>query len=164
MEGAFIISVIFGIEFLLFAIVMTTSFILEHRKYNRLKYEHKTAIKAVDSAKKAVSSLTAKTPTLDISERIMAGNQLIELIDHIIDIEIVNTRKYEIFLNKKNPNLDVDHVLEKVSRATFKALKGDVLENRDGIFSAEWLMLYIQKRTTVLYLSYINNVAPLDAE
>lgn len=151
MECAFMVSIMIGGEFFLGMMVAITAYIFQRRKYNHLKYDYEVIAKKLEVA-------TSRKANLVISERVEAGNQLIELIDHIITIEILSARKYEIFLNKQNPNLDVDRVIKDVAHDTFAALRKDLILDENGIFDKDWIMRYITKRTTDLYLSYMTKI------
>lgn len=98
--------------------------------------------------------------TMDGNERIKYTNDLLTFIDNTITSELLNEKRFDIFLHQKNKNLDFDEVLRNVSTNTFNALQEDVLVDPNLIIKSEYLMRYIQKRTFVIYFKYIeNNVA-----
>ena len=98
--------------------------------------------------------------TMDGNERIKYTNDLLTFIDNTITSELLNEKRFDIFLRQKNKNLDFDAVLRNVSTNTFNALQEDVIVDPNLIIRSEYLMRYIQKRTFVIYFKYIeNNVA-----
>lgn len=98
--------------------------------------------------------------TMDGNERIKYTNDLLTFIDNTITSELLNEKRFDIFLRQKNKNLDFDAVLRNVSTNTFNALQENVIVDPNLIIRSEYLMRYIQKRTFVIYFKYIeNNVA-----
>lgn len=98
--------------------------------------------------------------TMDGNERIKYTNDLLTFIDNTITSELLNEKRFDIFLRQKNKNLDFDAVLRNVSTNTFNALQEDVIVDPNLIIRSKYLMRYIQKRTFVIYFKYIeNNVA-----
>lgn len=96
-------------------------------------------------------------PTLPFNIRIEASENLLNMIDDLITTEIISARKYEILLNQKNKNLDVDNVISEVASNVFNAMKDDVITSPDCIYNEKFIMSYIQKRTILRYLIYVNN-------
>lgn len=94
-------------------------------------------------------------PNMRIDERINATKELFNLIDLLIDYEIINNRRFEIYLDKKDTNLNVDQMLKDVSSAVFKFIKTDIFVDKNNIVTYECLFNYIQKRTFVEYFNYI---------
>ena len=92
-----------------------------------------------------------------IVDRMEYNNQLLVLIDTLITVEIINEKKAEILLNKKEKNIDADEVIEYVSKTVFEAINPNVVVHPDNILTSEYIMKYIQKRTVYMVLSYITD-------
>lgn len=98
--------------------------------------------------------LLDQSPSMPIGDRVDSTNQLLELIDAMISLEIMSTKRFEIFLDKKSKNIDFDNVISEVSTSVFESIKPNVFDDKDNIVSSQYLMSYIQKRTLVQYLTY----------
>ena len=78
--------------------------------------------------------------TMDGNERIKYTNDLLTFIDNTITSELLNEKRFDIFLRQKNKNLDFDAVLRNVSTNTFNALQEDVIVDPNLIIRSEYLM------------------------
>lgn len=138
--------IIVGIIFMILISSSIIYYIVYIIKQNELKKTHQLEL--------------SNRPTLTIKQRVELDNSLFEFIDELIELEIVHKRKFEIFLHQKNKNLDIDNVLEDVSLSVFNAIRQDVFTDSNNIVTEKYLMSYIQKKTFISYLMYIeNNVA-----
>lgn len=108
-----------------------------------------------------VAKMQYPEPTMRIDERLQYNKELIGFIDDLVTTELVNNKRFDIFLKTDKKNIDFDKVLTDVSTNVFDALKPDVFVNPDNILTSDYLMKYIQKRTFLMYFHYIENrVAP----
>ena len=107
-----------------------------------------------------INKLKSSVPTLSIDRRLDYNQNLLLFIDSMIELELVNEKRFELFLNKNDKNLDIDKVLKSISTTVFESLNPDIYTSSDNIVTAEYLMNYIQKKTFMVCMSYIqNNVA-----
>ena len=66
------------------------------------------------------------SPTMNLNERLKFTTDILSLLDELIATEIINERRFELFLSAKNKNLDVDEVIKNVSTRVFKAIKPQI--------------------------------------
>lgn len=154
-----IISDIIWIAIISVLIISSVLFhIIKIRQWNNKENDYITLIETQQT-------LLDNKPTLDIKDRVSATKELFSLIDVLIEYEIINNRRFEIFLEKKNKNLDFNNVLEEVGTTVFSSLRSDIYTDKNNLVTKECLMHYIQKRTFVeyfLYLKNINDTSPLE--
>lgn len=110
--------------------------------------------------KDSIEHIKSSVPTLSIDRRLEYNQNLLTFIDGMIEVELVNEKRFELFLNKPDKNLDIDKVLKSISTIVFESLNPDIYTTTDNIVTAEYLMNYIQKKTFMVCMSYVqNNVA-----
>ena len=115
----------------------------------------------VSRALDVVNKIQYPEPTMRVDERLQYNKELISFIDELVTTELVNNKRFDIFLKTDRKNIDFDKVLTDVSTDVFNALKPDIFVNPDNILTSDYLMKYIQKRTFLMYFQYIENrVAP----
>lgn len=115
----------------------------------------------VSRALDEVNKIQYPEPTMRVDERLQYSKELISFIDELVTTELVNNKRFDIFLKTDRKNIDFDKVLTDVSTDVFNALKPDIFVNPDNILTSDYLMKYIQKRTFLMYFQYIENrVAP----
>lgn len=107
--------------------------------------------------KNQMNQVLLSIPTMRINDRLRYTQELLSFIDELISIEIINEKRFDIFLDIKNKNLNVDEVIEIVSSNVFNSLTNDIFINKDNILTEKYLMSYIQKKTFISYLTYIKN-------
>ena len=107
--------------------------------------------------KNQMNQVLLSIPTMRIDDRLRYTQELLSFIDELISIEIINEKRFDIFLDIKNKNLNVDEVIEIVSSNVFNSLTNDIFINKDNILTEKYLMSYIQKKTFISYLTYIKN-------
>lgn len=110
---------------------------------------------AIDS----IVEIRNKTPALALDTRVSVTEDILGLIDSMISTELINIKRFEIILNKPSKNLDYEEVIKIVSDKVFHAIEPDVLTSPDIILTSSYLLDYIQKRTSIEYLTYIKNNA-----
>lgn len=104
------------------------------------------------------SEALADKPTLPIQDRVESTQNLFNLIDILIDYTIISDREYDILLEKKSKNLDVEDAIERISKAVFNSIQPSVYTDVNNVVTKECLMFYIQKRTFVEYFMYLKRV------
>lgn len=88
------------------------------------------------------------------------NRELLSFIDTLIENEIINEKRFDLFLDQKNKNIDVDKVIKDVSTRVFSAIKPEVYVDSKNIITDTYIMSYIQKKTFIICMMYIqNNVA-----
>ena len=95
-------------------------------------------------------------PTLEIDQRIKCTRELLTLIDDTVALELVNNKRYEIFLNANVNNRDVDKDIEEIASNVFNSLKPEIFSDKNLVMTEEYLMKYIQKRTFVAVFTYVD--------
>ena len=124
---------------LIMLLVFVRNFLSGKKKLTRVKED----IKKLDIAKDPMSV------------RVSSMESLLKIIDVMISTSIISRRKFEIFLNTKNKNLDYDTVIKDVSKEVMEGLRENVFLDNDLIFSQKYLMKYIIDKTTISYIAYI---------
>lgn len=95
-------------------------------------------------------------PTLEIDQRIKCTRELLTLIDDTVALELINNKRYEIFLGGKQNFRDVDSDIEEIATNVFNSLRPEVFSDKNLVMTEEYLMKYIQKRTFVAVFSYVD--------
>lgn len=96
-----------------------------------------------------------KSPSMMGDDRIKYTNDLLLFIDNTITSELLNEKRFDIFLHQQNKNLDFDEVIKKVSSNTFNAIQKNIFMDENLMVTPEYLMRYIQKKTFITYFTYI---------
>ena len=97
------------------------------------------------------------SPTMNLNERLKFTTDILSLLDELIATEIINERRFELFLSAKNKNLDVDEVIKNVSTRVFKAIKPQIYIHPDNILDDNYFMTYIQKKTFIEFMTFLTN-------
>lgn len=93
-------------------------------------------------------------------DKLEFNKELLSFIDFLIENEIINEKRFDLFLNQKDKNIDIDNVIKDVSTKVFCALKPEVYTDSKNIITETYIMSYIQKKTFIVCMIYIqNNVA-----
>lgn len=132
---------------IIFIFIIIGLFIWMRRKINKIYVD----------ANNLVLNVKQSIPTLNSLDRLNYTKDFCAFIDEMINQEIINIRRFEILLNQPNKNLDVDNVIKEVSSKVFNSIKKELFDDPNNIVTREYLMSYIQKRTVVFYINYINN-------
>ena len=100
-------------------------------------------------------------PNMNLNERLTYTKDILEFIDSLIDMELIYAKKDELFLKNSDgesaplKNTDFDQIISTISSNVFAALKEDVYRSPDNILEDTYLLRYIQKRTVLSYLTYV---------
>jgi hypothetical protein len=100
-------------------------------------------------------------PSMNLNERLTYTKDILEFIDSLIDMELIYAKKDELFLKNSDgdsaplKNTDFDQIISTISSNVFTALKEDVYKSPDNILEDVYLLRYIQKRTVLSYLTYV---------
>lgn len=105
-----------------------------------------------------VNDILENRPAVPIQERTQYTIDLLSLIDNLIDYEIISNRRYEIFLNQKIKNIDVDKEYNEIANQIFSYLSPDIFDDPNNIITQKAIMSYIQKRSFVEFMRYIQNM------
>jgi hypothetical protein len=108
----------------------------------------------------ALEAMASRIPSLNVNQRLEYNKNLLSFIDDMINLEILNEKRFSIFLNQPDKNLDIDNVLKKISTKVFESIQPELYNDPNNILTSEYIMSYIQKKTFIVCLTYIqNNVA-----
>lgn len=117
----------------------------------------------IETRKSEPLTIENTQPQLTSIDKIKYTNELFDLIDELIQLELLNRKRFEIFLNEPNKNLDVDQVLKDISTSVYVGLSSDVIIAKDCVVTQDYIMRYIQKKTFIAYFTYLrNNVSDQD--
>ena len=123
--------------------------------YTSNKYASK--IKEItDNSNQIINSFNDNKPTLEIDQRIKCTRELLTLIDDTVSLELINNKRYEIFLSSNINNRDIDKDIEDIARSVFESLRPEVFSDKNLVMTEEYLMKYIQKRTFVAVFTYVD--------
>ena len=123
--------------------------------YTTNKYASK--IKEItDNSNQIINDFNDNKPTLEIDQRIKCTRELLTLIDDTVSLELINNKRYEIFLNSNINNRDIDKDIEDIARSVFESLRPEVFSDKNLVMTEEYLMKYIQKRTFVAVFTYVD--------
>ena len=123
--------------------------------YTTNKYASK--IKEItDNSNQIINNFTDNKPTLEIDQRIKCTRELLTLIDDTVSLELINNKRYEIFLSSNINNRDIDKDIEDIARSVFESLRPEVFSDKNLVMTEEYLMKYIQKRTFVAVFTYVD--------
>ena len=123
--------------------------------YTSNKYSNQ--IKEItDKSNQIINDANDSKPTLEIDQRIKCTRELLTLIDDTVALELINNKRYEIFLNTNINNRDVDKDIEEIASNVFNSLKPEIFNDKNLVMTEEYLMKYIQKRTFVAVFTYVD--------
>lgn len=123
--------------------------------YTTNKYASK--IKEItDNSNQIINDFNDNKPTLEIDQRIKCTRELLTLIDDTVSLELINNKRYEIFLSSNINNRDIDKDIEDIARSVFESLRPEVFSDKNLVMTEEYLMKYIQKRTFVAVFTYVD--------
>lgn len=100
-----------------------------------------------------------KMPTMSMKDRVDTTQNLFEIIDTLIQYEILNRRRYDAFLKQKTTIGDVDNTATEIAGQVFKTLNPSIFGDSNAIITDAGIMDYIQKRTIIELLVYLQNNA-----
>lgn len=109
-----------------------------------------------DNSNQIINNFNDNSPTLEIDQRIKCTRELLTLIDDTVTLELINNKRYEIFLSSNVNNRDIDKDIEDIARSVFESLRPEVFSDKNLVMTEEYLMKYIQKRTFVAVFTYVD--------
>lgn len=142
-----ILCIIIGIMAITFIFLIVLLRSAYHKKLDNLNVKF-TAL---------IDDMEKRIPTITIDKRLEFNIELLHFIDAMVELEVINQKRFDIFLDKPSKDLDVDRVLQDVSKKIFESLKPEIYTAPDNIVTAEYLMDYIQKKTFITYFTYLKN-------
>ncbi len=97
----------------------------------------------------------------DDSTKLQFTKDLLEFIDSLVDTELINSKRFELILdsvsNERKPKVDIDNSIKEISTNVFDAIKPQIYDSPYSILKQEYLMKYIQKRSFLACMAYIEN-------
>lgn len=105
---------------------------------------------------KIVAQYEDDKPTLEIDQRIKCTRELLILIDDTVALELINNKRYEIFLNTNVNNRDIDKDIEEIATNVFNSLRPEIFSDKNLVMTEDYLMKYVQKRTFVAVFTYVD--------
>lgn len=140
----------FGIVAVIIAVGFFSGYLYTSNKYA-------AQIKEItDSSNQIINDFNDNKPTLEIDQRIKCTRELLTLIDDTVSLELINNKRYEIFLSSNANNRDIDKDIEDIARSVFDSLRPEVFSDKNLVMTEEYLMKYIQKRTFVAVFTYVD--------
>ena len=95
---------------------------------------------------------------LPLDDRIKTAISLSDLISTMIDYEVVSILQTYAMLNKPYEVSAMDNDIKKISSNVFNAIKPNIYDNHELIWTKEYLMQYISKRSTqVFFVNIVNH-------
>lgn len=94
--------------------------------------------------------------SLNPRERLNFTTEFLDMITTLINIEIVNHKRFQLLLGQETKNIDYDKTIKEVATAVFEAIKKEFFLEDDHILTETYLMSFIQKNTTLVYLQFLN--------
>ena len=111
------------ISILIMCAILPLSIVIYYRKRTgELGY---TVSEALDE----ISKIKQQTPTMRIDDRLAYNKELILFIDDLVTTELINSKRFDIFLKTDKKNIDFDKILTDVSTNVFEALKPAIFVN-----------------------------------
>ena len=90
--------------------------------------------------------------------RVASTNAVLNLIDTIIRNEVVSVLKTYASLGEPYKTMNTADDIEKISTKVFNALKKEIFADNDTVLTDEYLMTYINERTTLEFLIESRNI------
>ena len=154
MKTEYIVMIVLGVTTLLGLIVNIVQFVVNRKKDKKVV---ETISAYLESGATNTEEEEVPTSSIPLAERISTTKALQDFIIQQIQLFIVVERRFEIFLDQKNKNLDTDKVIQAVANDVWKSLKLDSKVNEALIVDEEYLMKFIIHNTSILFLQYLNN-------
>ena len=154
MKTEYIVMIVLGVTTLLGLIVNIVQFVVNRKKDKKVV---ETISAYLESGATNTEEEEIPTSSIPLAERISTTKALQDFIIQQIQLFIVVERRFEIFLDQKNKNLDTDKVIQAVANDVWKSLKLDSKVNEALIVDEEYLMKFIIHNTSILFLQYLNN-------
>lgn len=145
MSNEIIISLIIVISILIFLFIVMTM-------YYNIKIN-----KITDNFTYQIESLNESVPELDIDDRLTYTEHLLTFIDNMIEFEVINEKRFELILGQSDKNLDIDKVLKNVSTKVYESIEKNVYTDPNNILTSKYIMEYIQKKTFIACMSYVQS-------
>lgn len=154
MKTEYIVMIVLGVTTLIGLIVNIVQFVVNRKKDKKVV---ETISAYLESGATNTEEEEIPTSSIPLAERISTTKALQDFIIQQIQLFIVVERRFEIFLDQKNKNLDTDKVIQAVANDVWKSLKLDSKVNEALIVDEDYLMKFIIHNTSILFLQYLNN-------
>lgn len=104
---------------------------------------------------KIIMSIINKIEIDNEIKRVSYNNELLNSINHIIQLEIVNKVKLAYMLNEKYTVRNFDRDIEEISIKVFNAFKDDIFINDKNILKNNYIFHYIVNQTILIYFEFV---------
>lgn len=141
-------------NFIILGIIVILLLALTIYLFIQREYLSKDIERLVDSNDRLLD-ISKNKPTLPIDKQLQYTTDLLAFIDSLVEIELINEKRFSLLLGDKDKNLDFDTVIKNISTRVFESFDKRIFVESDNILTSEYLSSYIQKRTIVVYLGYI---------
>lgn len=122
----------------------------------RTKIEERSEkIKNMKMANKRIEN--SNGVTLSMPERIELTNSILDLMTFMITNEIMSYMKSFLSLNVKYEVSNLDTDIKKISETVFHGINPTLFTDPNLILTSEYLMSYITKKTTNIFLETVMN-------
>lgn len=93
-----------------------------------------------------------------LEARVSSTNAVLTLINTIINNEVVSVLKTYARLGEPYKTMNTADDIEKISNKVFNAIKKEIFADNDTVLTDEYLMTYINERTTLEFLIESRNI------
>lgn len=124
------------------------------RKFKKLNAQVEACIETTDNLKMAY-------PTMDVQSRLNFTKDFLEFIDGLVLSELINSKRFDLFLEKPSLDINFDNTMKEMSEEVFNAIKPELFTNPNLIMNKDYILRYITKKVFLIYFQYVENkVAP----
>ncbi len=106
----------------------------------------------IDTRTASIKLYDKNTMILRLESRVKSTDAILKLIDTIISNEVTGTLKTYMRLGDKYNNINTADDIAQISTRVFNAIKKEIFEDNDTVITDEYLMRYINERTTLTFL------------
>lgn len=106
----------------------------------------------IDTRTASIKLYDKNTMILRLESRVRSTDAILKLIDTIISNEVTGTLKTYMRLSDKYNNINTADDIAQISTRVFGAIKKEIFEDNDTVITDEYLMRYINERTTLTFL------------
>ena len=93
-----------------------------------------------------------------LEARVASTNAVLSLINTVINNEVVSVLKTYARLGEPYKTMNTADDIEKISTKVFNSIKKEIFSDNDTVLTDEYLMTYINERTTLEFLIESRNI------
>ena len=93
-----------------------------------------------------------------LEARVASTNAVLSLINTVINNEVVSVLKTYARLGETYKTMNTADDIEKISTKVFNSIKKELFSDNDTVLTDEYLMTYINERTTLEFLIESRNI------